>query len=99
MADESPDPEAVREILRYFVRNPQAADNLEGIARWRLLDELVTRRVEQTARALDWLVARGYLCATTTAGTGSIFSANPEKAAEARDFLAAGTRDDSGEKA
>jgi hypothetical protein len=99
MADADPDQEAVREILRYFVRNPQAADDLEGIARWRLLDELVTRRLEQTERALDWLVARGYLCATVTAGTGPIFSSNPEKAAEAREFLAASTPRGSREKA
>lgn len=99
MADADPDPEAVREILRYFVRNPQAADDLEGIARWRLLDELVTRRLEQTERALDWLVARGFLYATVTAGSRPIFSSNPDKAAEAREFLAAPAPPGSREKA
>ena len=38
-----------KEILSYFLRNPQAADNLEGVARWRLLEQTVHRSVEETA--------------------------------------------------
>jgi hypothetical protein len=89
MEESGPDQEIVREILSYFVRHPQAADNLEGIARWRLLDQVITRSLEQTQQALSWLVDQGYLCARATARTGPIFSPNPEKAAAARELLAA----------
>jgi len=76
-----------KEILGYFLHNPQAADSLEGIARWRLLEEAVQRRVESTDQALTWLVAHGFLRKVSTAGTGAIFSLNRERQAEAERFL------------
>ena len=76
-----------REILRYFLRNPQAADSFEGVARWRLIEEVVQRRVEGTHQALSWLVRHGFLREVSTAGTGAIFSLNPERQAEAERFL------------
>lgn len=54
-------PEPASEILRYFLRQPRAADTLEGIVRWRLLEETVQRKTEETARALEWLVEAGLL--------------------------------------
>jgi hypothetical protein len=76
-----------KEILRYFLRNPQAADSFEGVARWRLLEEVVQRRVEGTHEALSWLVRHGFLREASPAGTGAIFSLNPERQAEAERFL------------
>jgi hypothetical protein len=35
----------MKEVLAYFVRHPHAADDLEGIARWRLLETAVRTRV------------------------------------------------------
>jgi len=97
--DKHPDAAAVNEILGYFVRNPQAADNLEGIARWRLLNEFITRQVDQTQRALLWLVAKGYLRERSAAGTGAIYSLNPDKADQACEFLAASKADGKGPEA
>jgi hypothetical protein len=54
-------PKQAKEVLSYFLRNPQAADTLEGVARWRLLDEPVHRSVEEINQALEWLVAQGFL--------------------------------------
>ena len=68
-------------------RNPQAADSLEGIARWRLLDEVVRRKVDETQRALKWLVERDFLIVTNVAGAEPIFRLNPEKSADAEEFL------------
>lgn len=99
MAASDPDQKVVREVLSYFVRNPQAADSLEGIARWRLLDEIVTRSVEQTQSALSWLVDQGYLSVRTTAGSAPIFTQNAAKAAEARALLASPAPDGTDEKA
>jgi uncharacterized membrane protein YidH (DUF202 family) len=80
-------PEMAKEVLRYFVHNPHAADSLEGVARWRLLEEAVRRHVEGTQLALTWLVAQGFLREVSSPGIGPIFSLNPEKRGEAERFL------------
>jgi len=59
--DPEGDLDAARDVLRYFVRNPEAADTVEGVARWRLLDEKIYRNLEQVTRAMAWLVAQGLL--------------------------------------
>jgi hypothetical protein len=75
-------------VLSYFVRNPQAADSLEGVARWRLLDETVRRRVMATHEALAWLVERGVLQRRQGPGLEPVFSLDPDRTAEARQLLA-----------
>ena len=72
-----------REILGYFLRNPLAADSLEGIATWRLLDETIHRRVEDARYALDWLVSEGYLRERTSRGTAPLYSLNQGKRSDA----------------
>ena len=79
----------VREVLNYFIRNPQAVDSLEGIARWRLLHEVATRKVEETRKALEWLVRQKYLSKTMVAGGDPVFSLNPDNIAKAKAFLSA----------
>jgi hypothetical protein len=73
--------------LNYFVRNPKAADSVEGVARWRLLDQTIHRTVDETHQALAWLVAKGFLSQATTPGAGTIFTLNPERKEQARRFL------------
>jgi hypothetical protein len=82
-----PGHERAKEILNYFVRNPRAADSVEGVARWRLLDQTIHRTIDETHQALEWLVAEGFLCQATTAGSGTIFTLNAERQAQARRFL------------
>ena len=82
-----PHHEVIREVLRYFLRHPQAAADLEGIARWRLLDERVHRKVEETCLALHWLVTHGFLIKTACPGDRPIFSLNPEHIPDAESFL------------
>ena len=69
------------------MRNPQAADDLEGIVRWRLLGELVHRKVDETRAALNWLTEHGFLLETSRPGVEPTFSFNPEKEAAAQKFL------------
>ena len=76
------------EILNYFVRNPNAADTLEGIARWRLVDEIIHRKLEETRSALDWLVESGLLAVHSSTVTGPIFKLNAAKSSEAKALLA-----------
>jgi hypothetical protein len=85
-----------RAILSYFVRNPRAADSIEGVVRWRLLEEVVHRTTEETQRALDWLVAEGFLVESTSAGSGPIFHLNPERLGDAERFLSGGGADKGG---
>jgi phosphoribosylanthranilate isomerase len=79
----------VREVLNYFLRNPQAVDSLEGIARWRLLDEMARRKIEETRKALEWLVEQRYLSKTMVAGGAPVFSLNPDNVAKAKEFMSA----------
>lgn len=82
-------PESVRRILRYFVRNPDAADTYEGIVRWRLVEEAIHQTTEETEQALDWLLSRGFLSEVPIAGNAPVFRLNPTKRAEAEGFLRA----------
>jgi hypothetical protein len=60
------------------------ADNLEGIAGWRLLEEIVRTRVSDTENALSWLVAEGYLDRSSRAASPPVYRLNPSRLAEAR---------------
>ena len=75
-----------REILRYFVRNPQAVDSLEGVARWRLLDERIHSSLEQVARAIAWLVSEGLLLPENRSAT-SLFRLNESEQTKIDRFL------------
>ena len=77
-----------RDILRYFLRNPEAVDSLEGIARWRLMDEIIRRKLDETEAGLEWLVAREYLISSTSPGGTAVFRLNAERIEDARQFVA-----------
>lgn len=83
------DNDVIKQVLGYFVRNPKTADTLEGIARWRLLEERVQKSLLQTEAAIDWLVGQRYLEEVTVAGSKeTIFRLNPERLSDAVRFLA-----------
>ena len=65
------------------------ADTLEGIARWRLLEERVSLSVRQTEAALKWLVEQGFIEELRPVGLrSSIFRLNPQRLKDTRQFLA-----------
>jgi hypothetical protein len=82
------EPEIVKQILSYFVRNSTAADTLEGITRWRLQEEQIHRSLQQTDAALAWLVSQGLLQEVLPAGSPRLFRLNPERHGAAIHFLA-----------
>jgi hypothetical protein len=86
-ADRHLDEAAIKEVLNYFVQNRHAADSVEGIARWRLLHEVVRRKVIDTRFALEWLVEHEFLVKAAVTGGAPIFSLNEGKAGEAETFL------------
>jgi len=73
--------------MRYFVQNPHAADSLEGIARWRLLEMRVRDVVGETDVALSQLVGRGLVERIDVAGGPDLFRLNAERAEAARMLL------------
>jgi hypothetical protein len=84
-----PKPQIARQVLSYFIRNPQATDSLEGIARWRLLQERIHRTVQETNAALVWLVSEGYLREVLNPGAESLYQLNVAHTDNALAFLAA----------
>lgn len=86
-----------KDILAYFLRNPQSADDLQGITRWRLLDQMIHQALQDTRAALDLLVHQGYLTTESTTGSDPIFRLNTEKRNEALSFVKDKTEDEEGE--
>ena len=82
-----PPPDVARAILAYFLRNPSAADDAEGIARWRLLEQNVIETLNETIQALVWLTANGYLTVRDAPTGEPIFRLNEDAAEAARDFV------------
>lgn len=80
-------PARAREILLHYLANPQTADNLEGIAEWRLLEDFVRRRVEETNEALEWLVRQGFLTKTVGPAAPPVYRLNPTKVNEAEHLI------------
>jgi hypothetical protein len=81
-------PERAKEVLSYFLRNPQAADSLEGVARWRLMEQRVHGSVEETDETLAWLVSQGFLLEESPVGAAPLFRLNRAQAAQAERFVA-----------
>ena len=82
-----PDREVAGQILGYFLRHPEVADSLEGIARWRLMQESVRQSVERTSEALKWLIAEGYIREEGRVASGRIFQLNPARRDAAQAFV------------
>lgn len=85
--------EVAKQVLRYFLRNPQSADSLEGVARWRLLEERIHHTLVETQSALEQLVADGYLRVVSVSGSENIYTLNTTKRKEAEEFVGIVTDD------
>jgi hypothetical protein len=79
-------------VLAYFLRNPAAADSVEGISRWRLLDQRVHELVIETREALERLVASGKLERVERPGMDALYRL-PQRRAKARRRTAARRRE------
>ena len=79
--------DVARQILAYFLRNPDAADSAEGVARWRVMDEQIRTSVRETFVALKWLVAKGYLQESASRSSGIIFRLHAARSGEARKLV------------
>jgi hypothetical protein len=84
-------PKGAKEVLSYFLRNPHAVDSLEGVARWRLLEETIHHRVEEVDGAVSWLVSQGFLMKEPTVRGFHTYRLNRDRADEAARLLAKAT--------
>lgn len=75
--------QVVRDILNYLLHHPAVADTFEGIARWRVLEEIARRNVATTEDAMKWLIEKGFLFEEKIAGGRTIYKLNAEKRKEA----------------
>lgn len=86
--DEHDHQEVIRQVLSYFVRNCRTADTMEGVARWRLLEERLRRSLRQTETAVTWLVKEGYLEQVVPEGSDApIFRLKASRYSDAVRFL------------
>jgi hypothetical protein len=77
-----------KEVLRYFLNNPNATDDLESVARWRLREQMIRHTVEETSAAIAWLVAHNFLVEESVLSSKPRFRLNAEMRVEAARFLA-----------
>jgi hypothetical protein len=90
--DEATDLGVAKQILRYFYRNPQAADTVEGVARWRLLEEMIQSNLETVMNAMAWLVSQGLLVKESRPASAPLFRLNTAESRKIEKLLTEGTR-------
>jgi hypothetical protein len=74
-------------ILSFYLTNPGAVETIDGIVEWRLMEEIIRRRVADTHEALRWLVERGLLTRQERPGGDSLYQLPAEKRAKAERFV------------
>jgi hypothetical protein len=75
------------EVLSYFLRNPRAVDTLEGVTRWRLLEQRIHIHLQETSEALDWLVERNFLLKIDSPLSDSCYGLNAANRPKAEEFV------------
>jgi hypothetical protein len=85
--DDAPHPRLAKELLRYCMKHPMAADTPEGFVRWRLLEESIDRTTREAGEALEWLESRGYLKRVRAVGSGFLFALDQRRLTEIARFL------------
>ncbi len=76
-----------KQVMSYFLKHPNAADSLEGVARWRLLQERIDRTVAETHVAIQWLVDRDFLEEIRSRSSETVFVLNRAHLSQAQEFV------------
>jgi hypothetical protein len=76
-----------KQLLSYFLRNPRAVDTLEGVTRWRLLEQQIHNHLQETSEALDWLVKLDFLLKIDSPSTESCYGLNVANRPKAEEFI------------
>jgi hypothetical protein len=83
---------AVREILSYLLKNPEANDTITGIVEWWLLERRIEQCLSEVNEALVELVASGLVLAHQGADGQTHYRVNRKKRAEILKRLEASPR-------
>jgi hypothetical protein len=86
-------PAGAMQILKHYLDNPRATDSVEGVATWRLLEEIVLRRLGETEEALQWLVAHGYLEERVAGAAPPLYRLNLQRRRDAERLVLGGKPD------
>jgi hypothetical protein len=84
---DAPAGNVTRDILGYLLRHPDMADSLEGLARWRLAEMTVRHTLDETERAVNWLVDRGWVREVARPHWAALFTLDEARRDEAASFL------------
>lgn len=68
--------EITNEIMTYLANHPNAADTLDGVAKWWLLDRSDKLQLGQVKQALDELVAKGLVAAQKGGDSKIVYRVN-----------------------
>ncbi|HEU4595197.1 MAG TPA: hypothetical protein VFS10_08495 [Pyrinomonadaceae bacterium] len=91
--DESVEPEedstweVALKILNYLAENPKAADTVDGILQWWLLDQTIIEEEERVAQALKCLVERDLLVTVQASDSRRHYQLNAERIEETRRLI------------
>lgn len=79
--------EIALKILRYLDDNPHAADTVEGILHWWLLERVIVEEKEAVERALDCLVEKQLLVAVQAADSRRHYRLNRKRIRAVRKLI------------
>jgi hypothetical protein len=79
--------EIEREILAYFLKNPDAQDTLEGIIEWWLLETYIRKQSILVKQALSELVNQGLIIEIQNSNAQRRYRVNQEKMKEIQERL------------
>jgi hypothetical protein len=79
--------QAIREVLQYLIKNPDAKDTLEGIHKWWLRKGHSERGKDEVQKAVDLLTSKGWLRKRGTSPSKDIYGINRDRLREIEIFL------------
>jgi hypothetical protein len=79
--------QAIREILQYLIKNPEAKDTLEGIYKWWLPKWHSKQGRDEVQKAVNLLTSKEWLTKRGTIPSKEIYGINRDRLPEIKRFL------------
>jgi DNA-binding transcriptional ArsR family regulator len=74
-------------ILNYLVMQPSAKDTFQGIAEWWIMKEQIDQSVDRISKALEKLVAEGFIVVKEFRDQERYYQLNDEKLPEIKKMI------------